>query len=49
MPTRLRDVGVDRERLRSVAEHVLHERGLAYNPRVVRSAQEMEDLLNAAW
>lgn len=49
VPTRLRDVGVDRERLRSVAEHVLHERGLAYNPRVVRSAQEMEDLLNAAW
>jgi alcohol dehydrogenase class IV len=49
VPTRLRDLGVDAKTLRSVAEHVLHERGLAYNPRVVTSAQEMEALLMAAW
>jgi alcohol dehydrogenase class IV len=47
--TRLRDLGVDQSTLHGVAEHVLHERGLAYNPRVVTSAQEMQDLLMAAW
>ncbi len=49
VPTRLRDLAVDRERLRGVAEHVLHERGLAYNPRSVTSAQEAQEILNAAW
>jgi alcohol dehydrogenase len=49
VPTRLRDLGVAQASLRGVAEHELHERGLAYNPRVVTSAQEMQDLLMAAW
>jgi alcohol dehydrogenase class IV len=49
VPTRLRDVGVAQASLRGVAEHVLHERGLAYNPRVVTSTQAMQDLLMAAW
>jgi alcohol dehydrogenase class IV len=49
VPTRLRDLGVDPQRLGAVAHHVLHERGLAYNPRAVNAAVEIENLLHAAW
>jgi alcohol dehydrogenase len=49
VPSRLRDLGVPREQLAGVAEKTLHERGLAYNPRSVNNAGELEAILLAAW
>ena len=48
-PSRLRDLGVPAEMLPEVAQHVLGERGLAYNPRRVAGADELRSLLEAAW
>lgn len=48
-PTRLRDLGIARNALGAAAEKTLHERGLAYNPRPVSSAAEIESILMAAW
>lgn len=49
VPTRLRDLGIDRQVLRSVAERAVHERGVAYNPRPVSDPAEIESILVAAW
>ncbi|MFT4992139.1 MAG: alcohol dehydrogenase class IV [Polaromonas sp.] len=49
VPSRLRELGVAREQLAGVAEKTLHERGLAYNPRSVHNAGELEAILLAAW
>jgi alcohol dehydrogenase class IV len=49
VPTRLRDLGIEREALRPAAVKTMHERGLAYNPRAVADAAEIESILYAAW
>jgi alcohol dehydrogenase class IV len=49
VPTRLRDLGVAREALGPVAAHVMGERGLYFNPRTVRSPEEVLALLESAW
>lgn len=49
VPTRLRDLGIDRDGLKAVAAKAIHERGIAYNPRPVRDPSELEQLLLAAW
>jgi len=49
VPTRLRDLGIERAGLRAVAEKALHERGIANNPRRVADPAELEQLLQAAW
>jgi alcohol dehydrogenase len=49
VPSRLRDLGIAREQLADVAQKTLHERGLAYNPRAVNDAGELEAILLAAW
>lgn len=49
VPTRLRDLGVAREALAAVAAHVMGERGLYFNPRTVRSSEEVRALLESAW
>ena len=49
VPTRLRDLGVQRERLGHIAEMVMHERGLYFNPRAVARASELEPLLDSVW
>jgi alcohol dehydrogenase class IV len=49
VPTRLRDLGIDRGALRAVAEKTVHERGLAYNPRPVSDPSEIESILMTAW
>jgi alcohol dehydrogenase len=49
VPTRLRDLGVQREALAAVAEHVMHERGVYFNPRAVSRAEEILGLLEQAW
>lgn len=49
VPARLRDLGIEREGLRAVANKAVHERGIAYNPRPVSDPAELEQLLLAAW
>ena len=49
VPSRLRDLGVARDKLADVAQKTIHERGLAYNPRSVSNASELEAILLAAW
>ena len=49
VPRRLRDLGVEREALAPVARHVMGERGVYFNPRAVRSAEEVLGLLEQAW
>ena len=49
VPTRLRDIGVPREALDRVATKTLGERGLFFNPRTVRSADEILMVLEQAY
>jgi alcohol dehydrogenase len=49
VPTRLRDLGIPKAALPTIAQKTLHERGLAYNPRPVNSAGDIDALLSAAW
>lgn len=49
VPSHLRDLGVQRSQLAGVAAHVMHERGLYFNPRRVHAASEVEALLDRVW
>lgn len=49
VPTRLRDLGVKREALPAVAKHVMGERGVYFNPRTIRSPEDVLELLERAW
>jgi alcohol dehydrogenase class IV len=49
LPGRLRDVGIDREALPAVAEHVLHDPAVGSNPRPVRGSEDVLEVLDAAW
>jgi alcohol dehydrogenase class IV len=49
VPTRLRDIGVPREALGSIAAKTMRERGLYYNPRPVGDEREIQALLDAAY
>jgi len=49
LPARLRELGVTRDALGPVAAHVMGERGLYFNPRTVRSPEEVLALLESAW
>lgn len=49
VPTRLRDIGVSRALLEPIAQKVMTERGVYFNPRAVRRATEIAALLEAAW
>lgn len=49
VPTRLRELGIERDALAGVAQKTLHERGLAYNPAPVSHVDELESILLAAW
>lgn len=49
LPARLRDVGVPEEALSDIAEHLMQERGLYFNPRRVRDAAEVETILRDVW
>jgi alcohol dehydrogenase class IV len=49
VPMRLRDVGVAESSLDGIAQATLHERGLAVNPRPVKSAAQIREVLAAAW
>lgn len=49
VPTRLRDLGVPRDALPMIAEKVMGERGVYFNPRVVEGAHEIKALLERAF
>ncbi|MEA3155563.1 MAG: Iron-containing alcohol dehydrogenase, partial [Betaproteobacteria bacterium] len=49
LPRRLREVGVRREIFPTLAEKIMSEPGLAFNPRQLRTAREVEEVLEAAW
>jgi len=49
LPRRLRDVGVKQDVFPALAEKIFAEPGLAFNPREIRSVEEIEGVLHAAW
>ncbi len=49
VPRSLKALGVPHDHLESIAAHVMHERGLAFNPRTVHDAAELLGILRAAW
>jgi alcohol dehydrogenase class IV len=49
VPSRLRDVGVQRSVLPEAARDVMYERGLHFNPRRVSGPEEVHEILLAAW
>lgn len=49
LPARLKDVGVSSAILSGLAQQILREPGVGFNPRAVSSAAEIEAILNAAW
>jgi alcohol dehydrogenase class IV len=49
LPSRLRDLNVSREKLPALAQVILNEPGLAFNPRPVESAAQIEAILDSAW
>jgi alcohol dehydrogenase class IV len=49
MPTRLRDVGVPRRGIATIAQDAMTDFGLHRNVRPVKNAAELEDLLQSAW
>jgi alcohol dehydrogenase class IV len=49
LPTRLREVGVPREALLNIAEHVIHDFVVATNPRRVEKSDDVWEVLNTAW
>ncbi len=48
LPTSLAEVGVGAEKFRSIAEHTLHDRGIRTNPRPIRGAGDIEEILALA-
>jgi len=49
LPGRLRDTGVGREKFPALAQIILKEPGLVFNPRPIESAEQIEAILDAAW
>ena len=49
VPQRLRELGIDRALLATIAHQAMHERGLYFNPRPITSEQEVLALLEAAY
>ncbi len=49
LPTRLRDVGVLQDSFESIAAHVLDDPARRTNPRPVATAQDVIEVLEAAW
>jgi maleylacetate reductase len=49
LPTRLRDVGVARDRLDAIAEGAMHDRWIHTNPRKIEGPAAVREILDAAW
>jgi alcohol dehydrogenase len=48
-PGRLRDLGVPRDQLAAAADDALHDRGLYFNPKPIRSAEPILATYELAW
>ncbi len=48
LPSRLADVGVERERFSAIAAHAMHESWLHTNPRKITSPEQVIEILDAA-
>ena len=49
LPSRLRDVGIKREDLRPIAEHTMHDPPVRANPRPIKTADDIVEILELAW
>ena len=49
LPARLKDAGVSSVIFPGLAQQILREPGVSFNPRAVASAADIEAILNAAW
>ena len=49
LPARLKDAGVSSAIFPGLAQQILREPGVSFNPRAVASAADIEAILNAAW
>jgi maleylacetate reductase len=49
LPNKIRDAGISRDILQLVAEESLHDRWVKTNPRPLRTASEVMDILESAW
>ncbi len=49
LPLRLRDVGIKREDLRPIAEHTMHDPPVRANPRPIKTADDIMEILELAW
>jgi len=48
LPSTLGAVGVPPDRFRAIAEHTMHDRGIRTNPRPIREAGDIEEILHLA-
>jgi alcohol dehydrogenase class IV len=48
-PTSLRDVGISRDRLDDIAERALAYKPVRINPRPIRTAADVREILELAW
>jgi len=49
LPRTLREVGIKREDFRAIAEHTLHDPPVRANPRPIKSADDIVEILELAW
>lgn len=49
LPQRLRDVGVEREQFREIAEKAMHDRYIPANPRKITGPGDIVEILEMAW
>lgn len=49
LPTRLRDITIDRSALAAIAGKSFHDPGLTHNPRRIESTRDVEEILELAW
>jgi maleylacetate reductase len=49
LPGRLRDVGIERDRLEEIAEASMHDRWILTNPRRITSPEQVMEILEMAW
>lgn len=48
LPTQLAEVGIGRSHFQAIAEHTMHDRGVRSNPRAIRSAEDIVEILELA-
>jgi maleylacetate reductase len=49
LPTRLRDIGIERDDFAAIAEHSMHDPAIPANPRQIAGPQDIVEILELAW